>query len=203
MQKDKIVVSCNRVISNKRVLEILQENIHKLEKKYKQLANKKSEELYEILYFGKKLPICEVVDKNLEYEKFELEEKCLKVFLKAPLTEDKKADFKRAFYKYCAQNTLLEKVEYFANLMQLYPNRVTFRRAKTRWGSCSSENNISLNIGLIMLSYNLIDYVIVHELAHIKHKNHSKEFWKLVEQFYPNYKQAKEELKKYSLLLNF
>ena len=143
------------------------------------------------------------MDKNLEYEKFELEEKCLKVFLKAPLTEDKKADLKRAFYKYCAQNTLLEKVDYFANLMQLYPNRVTFRRAKTRWGSCSSENNISLNIGLIMLSLNLIDYVIVHELAHIKHKNHSKEFWKLVEQFYPNYKQAKEELKKYSLLLNF
>jgi len=159
--------------------------------------------LYEILYFGKKLPISEVVDKNLKYEKFELEKNCLKVFLKAPLTEDKKADLKRAFYKYCAQNTLLEKVDYFANLMQLYPSRVTFRRAKTRWGSCSSTNNISLNIGLIMLPYNLIDYVIVHELAHIKHKNHSKEFWKLVEQFYPNYKLAKEELKKYSLLLNF
>jgi len=85
--------------------------------------------------------------------------------------------------------------------MNLHPTNISFRKAKTRWGSCSSKNSISLNIGLVMLPKELSDYIIVHELAHIKEKNHSKNFWKLVQSYYPNYKVAKEKLKNYSNLL--
>ena len=152
---------------------------------------------------GQKLPIYEIVNSDIRCEKFELDGNFLKLYLKSPLTKEKKASIKINFYKYYAKSVLLDRVDYFANLMNLHPRKVSFRKAKTRWGSCSSVNNISLNIGLLMLSNEFSDYVIVHELAHIKHKNHSKEFWKLVEKYYPNYARAKEELKKYSLLLNF
>ena len=85
--------------------------------------------------------------------------------------------------------------------MQLFPTKITFRKAKTRWGSCSSKNSISLNIALAALPRSLSDYIIIHELAHIKHKNHSKAFWALVQKYYPNYKDAKEELKKFATIL--
>ena len=85
--------------------------------------------------------------------------------------------------------------------MNLKPKKVSFRKAKTRWGSCSSVNNISLNIALTALPQTLSDYIIIHELAHIKHKNHSKDFWNLVEKYYPNYIEARKELKNYSIVI--
>ncbi len=85
--------------------------------------------------------------------------------------------------------------------MNLYPKKVSFRKAKTRWGSCSSKDFISLNIALAALPRTLSDYIIIHELAHIKHKNHSKEFWALVKRHYPNYKDARDELKKFATIL--
>ena len=85
--------------------------------------------------------------------------------------------------------------------MNLKPKKVSFRKAKTRWGSCSSVNNISLNIALTALPQTLSDYIIIHELAHIKHKNHSKDFWNCVSQYYPNYQEARNELKSYSTII--
>jgi predicted metal-dependent hydrolase len=66
---------------------------------------------------------------------------------------------------------------------------------KTLWGSCSGVNNINLNYLLIMAPMSVIDYVIVHELAHTKIKNHSKDFWQLVESILPKYKASKSWLK--------
>ena len=72
---------------------------------------------------------------------------------------------------------LISRVEYLANKYGFTYSKVTLRKMKTRWGSCTHHNNISLNIGLIALTDELIDYVILHELVHTKVKNHSKEFW--------------------------
>tara|TARA_B110000259_G_scaffold188056_1_gene244697 strand:+ start:3092 stop:3682 length:591 start_codon:yes stop_codon:yes gene_type:complete len=73
--------------------------------------------------------------------------------------------------------------------------KVTIKNQKTLWGSCSSKNNINLNINLIRLKQELIDYVILHELTHIRIKNHSKIFWKELERFVPNVKLVDRELK--------
>jgi predicted metal-dependent hydrolase len=66
--------------------------------------------------------------------------------------------------------------------------------AKTRWGSCSGGNVISLNWKLILTNQNLVDYVIIHELAHIKHKNHGSDFWNLVQSYDPDWKIHRKEL---------
>lgn len=80
-------------------------------------------------------------------------------------------------------------------------NKLSFRNNKTRWGSCSGNNNISLNIQLIRLPDHLIDYVILHELAHIIHKNHSSSFWDYLSILLGNNaKQTDKELKKYKLI---
>ena len=66
---------------------------------------------------------------------------------------------------------------------------------KTRWGVCSKKGYITLNANLIKYDIKALDYVIIHELSHYVHFNHSKEFWKLVEKNYPNYKECKKILK--------
>jgi len=78
-------------------------------------------------------------------------------------------------------------------------NRVFVRSQKTKWGSCSGANNINLNCKLVELPDHLIDYVILHELMHLKHKNHGKDFWAELSTFVGDAKAVNKELKKYKL----
>ncbi len=75
------------------------------------------------------------------------------------------------------------------------PNKIRIREIKHAWGSCSSNKNITINLKLMAYSKEAIRYVILHELCHIKYMNHSKSFWKLVENYMPSYKEVKKELK--------
>lgn len=78
-------------------------------------------------------------------------------------------------------------------------SKLTIRSQKTRWGSCSSKASISLNYKLVFLPEKLAKYIVIHELCHIKHFDHSKQFWALVEQFEPQYKECRKLLNKISL----
>ena len=73
--------------------------------------------------------------------------------------------------------------------------RTALRKQKTRWGSCSSLGTISLNVKLLFVDPDLVRYILIHELCHVRHLNHSKRFWKLVSGFYAPYKEAHRRLK--------
>ena len=76
-----------------------------------------------------------------------------------------------------AQDELFRRLAHFSALHNLPYRRAAFRCQKTRWGSCSSRNAISLNINIAFLPEHLQDYILLHELVHIRHKNHSEHFW--------------------------
>ena len=80
-------------------------------------------------------------------------------------------------------------------------NDVCVRKQKTRWGSCSQKGNLNFNYKILFLPKKLQDYIVVHELCHLKEFNHSQNFWKLVGSILPEYKDLRADLKKYSLLL--
>ncbi|MFW5886812.1 MAG: M48 family metallopeptidase [Bacteroidota bacterium] len=94
---------------------------------------------------------------------------------------------------------LPERVDFFARRHQLFYNRISIRNNKTRWGSCSYNNNLNLNLHLVRLPDELSDYVILHELAHTVHKNHSRQFWSYLSLLCPDYKERSKALKQYSL----
>jgi len=94
---------------------------------------------------------------------------------------------------------LPKRVKYFAEKFDFHYKKVTIKNAKTRWGSCSSINNINLNLHLMRLTDKLIDYVILHELVHTKIKNHQKEFWDLLNIVSGDAKGLDRELKKYHI----
>ena len=83
-----------------------------------------------------------------------------------------------------------------SNLIQKKIKKISFKDAKSRWGSCSSTGSIMLNWRLIMVPPSVYKYVIIHELAHLVHMNHGPLFWKLVQELSPNYSNDKEWLKK-------
>ena len=95
-----------------------------------------------------------------------------------------------------AKKMLPEKVAYYANIMGLKYGRITITGAKTRFGSCSSKGNISFSYFLVQYPEEAIDYVVVHELAHILEMNHSARFYKIVESVLPDYKERRKLLKK-------
>ncbi|MDP0587768.1 MAG: SprT family zinc-dependent metalloprotease [Candidatus Endonucleobacter bathymodioli] len=106
-----------------------------------------------------------------------------------------------AFYKERAINKITTLVQKRSTLMEVQPEHISFRKSEKRWGSCSPTNRISFNYHLMKLSSSLIEYVVIHELCHINHKNHSKEFWKMVKRFMPEYKAREEKIKGFEKLL--
>lgn len=103
----------------------------------------------------------------------------------------------RIWYRTQAAKIIGERVAYFAKQFGLDVNHVRITSARTRWGSCSAKGTLSFSWRLLMTPPDVIDYVVVHELAHTIHHNHSKRFWKLVERWMPEYKQRKRLLKQY------
>lgn len=102
------------------------------------------------------------------------------------------------WYKERAQDIFTERVNYYSRKLKLYPKEVRISSAKRRYGSCSMANKLSFTFRLVMAPYPMIDYVIVHELAHIKIKNHSQSFWKYMEEVMPDYRKYKQWLKEHS-----
>lgn len=97
-------------------------------------------------------------------------------------------------YKREARKVLQGRLIHWSNIMSLEYHRLAIRNSRTRWGSCSSKRNINLSYRLLFVDKSLQDYVIIHELAHLVHMNHSPQFWSLVSQYCPDYRERRMRL---------
>lgn len=113
-------------------------------------------------------------------------------------SEQRARDYKKKMLMKKAKEYLPYRLEYFAKLYGYSYQKCRLTHANTRWGSCSSNRTISLNIGLMNVPEPLRDYVIIHELAHLNHMNHSKSFWAEVCEHDKNYKSHEKKLKMFS-----
>lgn len=101
--------------------------------------------------------------------------------------------------KKIAKQKIMEHVDYYARRMEIDYGSISMRNQKSRWGSCSSKGNLNFNYRLAYLPEELLDYVVVHELAHRRHMDHSAAFWEEVETYYPAYKKCRQMLNDISL----
>jgi predicted metal-dependent hydrolase len=106
-----------------------------------------------------------------------------------------------AWYKQQARWVLAERVQWFASRCKFTYTQVRISSAHTRWGSCSSRGTLSFTWRLVMAPLEVVDYVVVHELAHLRVRNHSPAFWKEVEAILPDYKARQKWLKTNGKLL--
>jgi predicted metal-dependent hydrolase len=101
------------------------------------------------------------------------------------------------WYRRQAESLLPERVKQLAEQTSLRPNLVQIKSYKARWGSCTMRGDIQLNWQLVQATQSINDYVIIHELCHLRQHNHSKAFWDLVEQFDPNFREHRRWLKQH------
>ena len=133
-----------------------------------------------------------------------LKEKQAWVLAKVEEQKEKEADSmkiqplseaEQRLYRDKAREIFEQKVSYYARMMGVSYGRIAIRDQKTRWGSCSGEGNLNFNWRLIFAPAGVLDYVVVHELAHRKEMNHSPRFWRVVEDTMPEYRKYQKWLK--------
>lgn len=106
-------------------------------------------------------------------------------------------------HKEAARKLIHARLEYFNTHYNLIYKRVALRNQRRSWGSCTSLGNLNFSYKILFLPPELVDYIVVHELCHLKELNHSQRFWDLVAETIPNYKERKNALKKYDHLHPF
>lgn len=180
----KIYVSANYIVSKRQILEVLDNNYSYLQKMIDKRL-KEVEKKNHIYYLGKKY---DLVISNL-FNTVELDEKKIYAPSKEKYEKWYKARMKEIF---CKHYEMMYNV--FEEDVTLPTLRI--RSMKTRWGVCNIKSKtITLNSRLIEYDLSALDYVIIHELSHLVHFNHSKDFWKLVEKYVPDYKKIQKFLK--------
>ncbi len=107
------------------------------------------------------------------------------------------------WYKKNGYKVISERVKYYVQKYGFSYNKINITDAKKRWGSCSPSNNLNFSLRLIMAPIDIVDYVIVHELCHLKEKNHGKSFWRKVKSIMPDYKEKERWLKENGYFLRF
>lgn len=171
-----------------RFVEEKQNWIHKTIQKQKDEADQDKVKNFEtgehFLYLGISYPL-EIVFEPFENAGVVFRNK--RFYLNAREDEDLKRYYFISWYKKKAQKFISQRLDDFSRKLKLRYESMRITSAKNRWGSCSSDDRLAFSFRLIMAPPDVIDYVIVHELAHIREKNHSSRFWQLVEDAMPEY----------------
>lgn len=158
-----------------------------------------------LLFMGNSYPL-NVLDHTGGYTNVYLTDGEIVVEIKANIpVEKRRAEIRgklEQWYISRAKEIITERIKVFSDKVGVKVNTVRFKNQKTRWGSCSQKGNLNFNWKLVMAPLLIVDYVVVHELCHLKQMNHSPEFWLLVENQISDYKKMRKWLKENGRQLN-
>lgn len=196
----ELVVRAPKKLSMEYILNFIKEKEKWIETKKKEITqnnfNNKSILNYDnFLFFGKSY-------KKVEQggiKKIELSRNTI-IFPKCE-SKVELLNIAQNWYIGLAKDILKSRVEYFAELMQLNYSKIIIMDNKRRWGACMINTTLKFNYRLCMLPHKIIDYIIIHELAHLIEFNHSTKFYKVIESVMPDYKKYRQDLKKYDFVL--
>ena len=189
-QDAKVEVRCPYRAKKSYIEEFLVQKENWINKKLSEIKNRKKVILsagYSTLYLGTEYPIVYTDGEEGLYDgAFRIRQSDGEQYI---------YDSLKRFYIQKAKEIIPERVHKYEEIMDLHTTKIGITSAKTRWGSCSAKNSVNFTWKLIMAGLDSIDYVIIHELAHIKEKNHSKNFWRIVSLYKPDYQNSRVKLR--------
>lgn len=153
-----------------------------------------------LLYQGEELEL-QILEKLTQQVKARYVSENRQLIIEHPqaLADDQKQALIREilekWYKMRARTVFLQKLDFWSKQMGVTYNQFRLKEQKTRWGSCSSLGNINLNWRVIMAPEGVMDYLVIHELAHLRYLNHSQAFWDFVMEFCPDHEESKQWLR--------
>ncbi len=164
----------------------------------------KSFESGDLFYYLGKSYRLKIVEKSITKKAdLHFEDELMVLEISRADDKDKIKSSLKSWYISKAAELLVERIRIYSSVVGVSPKKVTVKEQKTRWGSCSSKGNINLNWKLVMSPLSVVDYVVIHELCHMKEMNHSGRFWELVEAVMPEYKVYRKWLKENGCTLSF
>lgn len=200
-----VKVSAPLHIDEKQIIEVVENKsswiIEKLiaaEEIRKDVPIKRFVDGEKLLFLGKEYEL-KIVDGDIHDTKVLQQKDTITVHIPKGLQNENRRQLVREtliiWYKKHFSEIVNERIKEYSSLIRVIPCKIVIKDQKTRWGSCSSKGNINLNWRLVLAPVSIIDYVIVHELCHMKVMNHSKDFWKQVELIMPDYIERRKWLK--------
>lgn len=205
-----ITVEQNKPILVKAPLDISTEELKKLVKKKASWIIKKREALHSSVmiedtlktgsrlhYLGKSYYVQLIKEGERQNIHIEFIYSKFQIFLPMDYIESDLQEAINTFYLNSAKLKIKPFIKKWSKIMELKANEISFKNSKVKWASCSASNKIMFNIEMVKLSKHLIEYVVIHELAHIRYKNHSNEFWSLVARYLPKYKLLDGKIKEF------
>lgn len=180
----KIHITCNKYVSNTLISKFVLDNKDMILENIKRYENKQITNANYLIYQGKKYEIVYITKNQIIFTNN-------KVFINRSFNKDN-------FYKKQAKLIYLQRLNnIYSQIEEDIPcPALKIRNMKTRWGVCNVKTKtITLNLELIKMPEKYLDYVIIHELCHLKHPNHSKDFWNMVSKYEPLYKKIRKEMK--------
>lgn len=204
---DRVTVTAPLGADEKEILSIVQNKAHWITKKLHDIKDisiaeeKKFQDGDLFLYLGKEYPLKLIMDKGIK--NIEVQYCNGNIIIKTP-SYDKEL-LKEAMKKWYRQKTeeiIRERLEYLQKYFDKAPSDIKIKEQKKRWASCTSRGRLLFNWRCSMASVEAIDYIIIHEMCHLYHMNHSKYFWNKVETILPDYKKRSEWLKNNALKID-
>ena len=203
IKNGKVIVKVPYYVTNKQIEEIvykksnwIQKSLKKYNQKNNELKKYQEGEIYKIL--GKEY-ILKINYEETNQIKVDITD--CNIIINLPFTykmepnlSNKIEKIINKMYMQIIQKQLDYTMKKVTNMVGLAPKKYRVRDMKSAWGSCSSTKNISIALKLIEYSPKAFEYVVLHEVCHLKHMNHSKQFWQMVEGYMPDYKKYKKEL---------
>jgi len=158
---------------------------------------------HEFLFLGKSFSLM-VNPLDIKRSRIDFDGRQWKVDVPRDLEQNKKEQAVKAklmqWYRKQAEEILGGRIFHYARIMDLHPDRIAVKSFKRLWGNCDySTRSIQLNWQIILSPLKVVDYVIIHELCHLVHPNHSKHFWRKVEKFMPDFRKHKRWLSDHSV----
>lgn len=193
-----VLVKAAQAISNEEIESLVQSKAAWIIKKLEELGE--STDYGEVItgsrlfYLGKSYYVELIKEDRTDYEVSFIHSK-FKISTQKEINQIALNEVIDSFYLQRAKEKITKFVKKQSDIMKLFPEYIGFKKSNTKWGSCSERNRISFNPELMKLSSSLIEYTVIHELAHITYKNHSNEFWGLVKKYVSDYLKKEEELR--------
>lgn len=198
IKENKVIVKAPNKLSEKKIMEIVNK---KKDWIYKKINNLNKEELKEgsIIYvIGKPYVLIICFENNTE-AKIQISEGNMQVILPKSMENKDNTEIINELisnlYKKIAEKEVSMAMALVTRVVGIKPNKYRIKKLKTAWGTCTSNKNITINSELMKYDREVIQYVVLHEICHLRYMNHSADFWNMVEKYMSNYKEIRRRLK--------